>query len=62
MKEKSYDYVILGGGGAGLASAMYAGRLGLKTLVLGASHGSELPIGGVILPQTLLKITLVLLD
>ncbi|MBS3080233.1 FAD-dependent oxidoreductase [Candidatus Pacearchaeota archaeon] len=48
MKEKSYDYVILGGGGAGLASAMYAGRLGLKTLVLGASHGSELPIGGVI--------------
>ena len=48
MKEKSYDYIILGAGGAGLASAMYAARLGLKTLVLGASHGSELPVGGVI--------------
>ncbi len=48
MKEKSYEYVILGAGGAGLASAMYAARLGLKTLVLGASHGSELPVGGVI--------------
>ena len=27
---------------------MYSARLGLKTLVLGASHGSEIPIGGVI--------------
>ena len=48
MEEKSYNYVILGAGGAGLASAMYAARLGLKTLVLGFSHGSEFPIGGVI--------------
>lgn len=48
MKKNDYDYIILGSGGAGLASAMYAARLGLKTLVLGASHGSELPIGGVI--------------
>ena len=48
MKENEYDYIILGSGGAGLASAMYAARLGLKTLVLGTSHGSELPIGGVI--------------
>jgi len=48
MKEESFDYVILGAGGTGLASAMYAGRLGLKTLVLGASHGSELPVGGII--------------
>jgi thioredoxin reductase (NADPH) len=44
----AYDFLILGAGGTGLASAMYAARLGLKTLVLGASHGSELPIGGVI--------------
>jgi thioredoxin reductase (NADPH) len=43
-----YDFLVLGAGGTGLAAAMYAARLGLKTLVLGASHGSELPIGGVI--------------
>ena len=43
-----YDFLILGAGGTGLASAMYAARLGLKTLVLGSSHGTELPIGGVI--------------
>lgn len=48
MKEKSYDYIILGAGGTGLASAMYAARLGLKTLVIGTSYGSELPVGGVI--------------
>lgn len=48
MKEEKYDYIILGAGGTGLASAMYAARLGLKTLVLGTSHGSELPVGGVI--------------
>lgn len=45
---KEYDLIIIGAGGVGLASAMYAGRLGLKTLVLGSSHGSELPVGGVI--------------
>jgi len=27
---------------------MYAARLGMKTLVLGATHGTELPVGGVI--------------
>ena len=43
-----YDFLILGGGGTGLAAAMYSARLGLKTLVLGYSHSSELPIGGVI--------------
>ncbi len=43
-----YDTIIAGAGCSGLAAAMYAGRLNLKTLVLGASHGSELPIGGVI--------------
>ena len=47
-KESDYDFVILGGGVAGLAAGMYGARLGLKTLVLGASHGSELPVGGVI--------------
>src|SRR3989338_6041535 len=45
---KNYDFMILGAGVTGLAAAMYAARLGLKTLCLGASHGSELPVGGVI--------------
>lgn len=49
MTEKAeYDLVIIGAGVAGLAGAMYAARLGLKTLVLGTTHSSELPIGGVI--------------
>src|SRR3990167_4060223 len=43
-----YDFIILGAGGTGLAAAMYAARLGLKTLVLGFSHGSEFSIGGII--------------
>ncbi len=43
-----YDFLILGGGGSGLAAAMYAARLNLKTLVLGSTHGTELPVGGVI--------------
>lgn len=46
--NNEYDFIILGGGGTGLAAAMYAARLGLKNLVLGASQGTELPIGGVI--------------
>jgi thioredoxin reductase (NADPH) len=50
-----YDFLILGAGGTGLAAAMYGARLGLKTLVLGASHGSELPIGGVITTTDLVE-------
>ncbi len=45
---ESYDFIIIGAGGSGLAGAMYAARLGLKTLVLGSTHGTELSIGGVI--------------
>jgi len=45
---ENYDFLILGAGGTGLAAAMYGARLGLKTLVLGYSHGSELSVGGVI--------------
>ena len=45
---EQYDFLVLGGGGSGLAATMYAARLGLKTLVLGSTHGSELPVGGVI--------------
>ncbi len=48
MAKKEYDFIILGAGGSGLAAAMYGARLGLKTLVLGYSHGTEFPVGGVI--------------
>ncbi len=48
MKNKTYDFLVLGAGGTGLAAAMYAARLGLKTLVLGYTSSTELPIGGVI--------------
>lgn len=46
--EKEFDFIIFGAGVTGLAAAMYGARLGLKTLCLGAAHGSELPVGGVI--------------
>tara|TARA_Y100000310_G_scaffold167136_1_gene166893 strand:- start:4855 stop:5802 length:948 start_codon:yes stop_codon:yes gene_type:complete len=45
---EEYDLIILGAGGVGLSAGMYGARLNLKTLVLGHSHGSELPVGGVI--------------
>lgn len=47
MKDE-YDFIILGAGVTGLSAAMYAARLGLRALCLGASYGSELPLGGVI--------------
>jgi len=47
MKE-IYDTLIIGAGVVGLATGMYAGRLNLKTIVLGTTSGTELPIGGVI--------------
>jgi thioredoxin reductase (NADPH) len=45
---EKYDFIIIGAGGSGLAGAMYAARLGLNTLVLGTTYGTELPVGGVI--------------
>jgi len=47
-KIENYDFIVIGAGGTGLAAAMYAARLEVKILVLGHSHGTELPIGGVI--------------
>lgn len=47
-KNKEFDFVVIGAGVTGLAAGMYGARLGMKTLVLGTTHGSELPIGGVI--------------
>lgn len=45
---ENYDLIIIGAGVTGMAAAMYSARLGLKTLCLGYSHGSEMPLGGVI--------------
>jgi len=45
---EKYDFAIIGGGGTGLAAAMYGARLGMKSIVFGTMYGSELPIGGVI--------------
>ncbi len=47
-ETNDYDLIIIGAGGAGLAAAMYGARLNLKTLCLGSSHGTEMPLGGVI--------------
>jgi thioredoxin-disulfide reductase len=47
-KEKTYDFVIIGAGVTGMAAAMYAARLGLRTLCLGKSSSGEMPIGGII--------------
>ncbi|MBT3642356.1 FAD-dependent oxidoreductase [archaeon] len=52
---ENYDIIIIGAGGTGLAAAMYAARLGQKTLVFGKNQGSELPIGGVITTTNLVE-------
>lgn len=54
-KENEYDFIAVGAGVSGLAAGMYAGRLGLKTLVLGGVFGSEIPIGGVITTTNLVE-------
>src|SRR3989338_4838844 len=46
--DGEYDFVILGAGVTGLAAAMYGARLGMRTLCLGATHSSEIAVGGVI--------------
>ena len=39
-----YDTIVVGSGCAGLAGAMYAGRLGLKTLVIGELRGGTITL------------------
>jgi len=41
-KEKIYDTIIMGGGCAGLAAAMYCGRFEMKTLLLGEIIGGTI--------------------
>lgn len=48
LMNERFDFLIIGAGVTGLAAGMYSARLGMKTLVLGSSHGSEMPVGGVI--------------
>ncbi|MFH1802623.1 MAG: FAD-dependent oxidoreductase [archaeon] len=52
---KKYGFVVIGAGVAGLAAGMYGARLGMNVLVLGATHGSELPVGGVITTTNLVE-------
>lgn len=39
-----YDVIIIGGGVAGLSAAMYAGRLGMKTLIVGDNIGGTIAL------------------
>lgn len=43
-----YDFLIIGGGVAGLAAAMYAGRLNLKTLLIGNLVGGTITLTDVV--------------
>ena len=43
-----HDLIIVGSGCAGYAAAMYAGRLGLKTLVLGDVHGGTIILTNIV--------------
>jgi len=47
-KQEAYDLIIVGLGVAGFASAMYAARLGLKTLAIGENKGGTLTLTGAV--------------
>lgn len=42
MESKIYDNIIIGGGVTGYGAAMYAGRLGMKTLLIGETPGGTI--------------------
>ncbi len=48
MPNKVYDTIIIGAGCAGLAAAMYAGRLNLKTLIIGDNIGGTIALTDVV--------------
>ncbi|MEK6885160.1 MAG: NAD(P)/FAD-dependent oxidoreductase, partial [Nanoarchaeota archaeon] len=43
-----YDVIIIGSGVVGLSAGMYAGRLGLKTLVIGEIYGGTITLTHVV--------------
>jgi thioredoxin reductase (NADPH) len=43
-----YDIIIVGSGAAGLSAGLYAGRYGMKALIIGAELGGETARAGVI--------------
>jgi len=55
IDNADYDFIIMGAGVSGMAAAMYAARLELKTLCLGNSLGSEMAVGGVITTTNLVE-------
>ncbi len=46
--NKLYDTIIIGSGVTGLAAGMYAGRLGMKTLVIGEAPGGTITLTNVV--------------
>lgn len=46
--EDIYDFAIVGGGVAGLAAAMYAGRLGMKTIIFAENMGGTIALTDVV--------------
>lgn len=48
MPSSTYDTIIIGAGCAGLGSAMYAGRLNLKTLMVGDNIGGAITLTDVV--------------
>lgn len=45
---KTYDVIIIGGGCVGLGAAMYSGRFGMKTLVIGENIGGTIILTDVV--------------
>ncbi len=54
-KSEEYDFIVIGAGVAGLSAAMYGARLGMRTLALGTTSGSEMPVGGIITTTNIIE-------
>ena len=48
MPNNAYDTIIIGAGCAGLGAAMYAGRLHMKTLMIGDNIGGTITLTDVV--------------